>query len=222
MIDILLCALRDVQLKDHFYTRDAMGVNREARGRTFADDILSLLASHDSLQRTSDVVSAFSIMTGIRVSWHKFRCLHIQNSNAGRAPSPESLVVRTQHWDSVKHVQIVTTGDLKHLGVVLDVALLNLTQLRQTMDHLIECSELTLSKSSSMEAKHVHASRSTLIQMVYYSKYMNWTPTQWGNLEKRLNMFYRRLTRNMSSYPSLMLNVQKSQGGLELKNFWIL
>ena len=55
--------------------------------------------------------------------------------------------------------------------------------------------------------------------MVYYSKYMNWTPTQWGNLEKRLNMFYRRLTRNMSSYPSLMLNVQKTHGGLGLQNF---
>jgi len=128
VIDILLCALRDVKLSDHFYTRDAMGVNREARGRTFADDILSLLASHESLQRTSDVVSAFSIMTGIRVSWHKFRCLHIQNSNAGRAPCPNSIVVRTQHWENVKHVPISTSGDLKHLGVVLDVALLNLTQ----------------------------------------------------------------------------------------------
>ena len=219
VIDILLCALRDVKLSDNFYTRDAMGVNREARGRTFADDVLSLLASHESLQRTADVVSAFSIMTGIRVSWHKFRCLHIQNSNAGRVPSPNMLVVRTQHWDNIKFAPIASSGDLVHLGVVLDVALLNLTQLSKTMDHLMECSELTLSKSSSMEAKYVHASRSTLIQMVYYSKYMNWTPIQWAGLERRLNVFYRRLTRNMPGYPSLMLNVQKTHGGLGLQNF---
>ena len=219
VIDILLCALRDVKLNDHFYTRDAMGVNREARGRTFADDILSLLASHESLQRTADVVSAFSIMTGIRVSWHKFRCLHIQNSNAGRAICPSTLMVRTQHWDNVKYAPIASSGDLVHLGVVLDVALLNLTQLRKTMDHLIECSDLTMSKSSSMEAKYVHSSRSSLIQMVYYSKYMNWSPHQWAGLEKRLNVFYRRLTRNMSSYPSLMLNVQGIHGGLGLQNF---
>ena len=219
VIDILLCTLRDVQLNDHFYTRDAMGVNKEARGRTFADDILSLLASHQSLQRTADVVSAFSIMTGIRVSWHKFRCLHIQNGNAGRAQSPDTLMVHTIHWDNVQLAPIATSGDLKHLGVVLDVALLNLTQLGVTMDHLIECSDLTMSKSSSMEAKYVHASRSTLIQMVYYSKYMNWTPKQWASLEKRLNTFYRRLTRNMTSYPSLMLNVDKTHGGLGLQNF---
>jgi hypothetical protein len=219
VIDILLCALRDVNLNDHFYTRDAMGVNREARGRTFADDILSLLASHESLQRTADVVSAFSIITGIRVSWSKFRCLHIQNSNAGRASSPLTLVVRTQHWDNIKIASIVSSGDLKHLGVVLDVALLNLTQLGKTMDHLIECSNLTMSKSSSMEAKYIHMSRSTLIQMVYYSKYMNWTPSQWDSLERRLNVFYRRLTRNMPGFPGLMLNVQKIHGGLGLQNF---
>jgi len=124
-----------------------------------------------------------------------------------------------QHWDNVKIAPIATSGDLKHLGVVLDVALLNLTQLGKTMDHLIECSNLTMSKSSSMEAKYVHTSRSTLIQMVYYSKYMNWTPSQWANLERRLNVFYRRMTRNMPSYPSLMLNVQKMHGGLGLQNF---
>jgi hypothetical protein len=222
VIDILLCALRDVKLNDHFFTRDAMGVNREARGRTFADDILSLLASHDSLQKTADVVSAFSILTGIRVSWHKFRCLHVQNSNAGRASSPSTLSVHTRHWDNVNLATIATSGDLKHLGVVLDVALLNLTQLNKTMEHLIECSDLTFSKSSSIEAKYVHMSRSTLMQMVYYSKYMNWTPPQWLSLEKRLNVFYRRLTRNMFSYPSLMLNVHRTHGGLGLQNFFDL
>ena len=158
-------------------------------------------------------------MTGIRVSWHKFRCLHIQNSNAGRVSCPDTLIVRTQHWNNIQIAPIAASGDLKHLGVVLDVALLNLTQLSKTMDHLFECSDLTMSKSSSIEAKYVHTSRSTLIQMAYYSKYMNWSPSQWSSLEKRLNTFYRRLTRNMPSYPSPMLNVQKTHGGLGLQNF---
>jgi len=84
VIDILLVAIRDVELKDHFWTRDSLGVNRPVRDQTFADDILSMCATQAALQSKCNLVCAFSMLTGIRISREKFRCFHIQNNNAMR------------------------------------------------------------------------------------------------------------------------------------------
>ena len=219
VIDILLVALRDTKLKDQFWTRDSLGVNRPTREQTFADDILSICATQEALQTKCDFVCAFSMITGIRISREKFRCFHIQNNNAMRPPQLDHLLVRTRRWEESDKIYFQFSGDLKHLGVLYDIAMENDSQYSKAKSQMETCCAFTSSRHSSSEAKLTHTGRSTLMQLAYYSKYMNWPKKQWDNLEAILNKHYRKLTYNLPSFPAKLLNIRRCHGGLGLQSF---
>ena len=57
------------------------------------------------------------------------------------------------------------------------------------------------------------------MQLAYYSKYMNWPKNHWDKLESILNNHYKKLTNNLQSFPTKLLNVSRRHGGLGLQSF---
>jgi len=136
-----------------------------------------------------------------------------------RPKQPDYLTVRSGRWENADEVYFQTAGDLKHLGVLYDIAMENDTQYMKAKTQLESCCSYTSSRHSSSEAKLTHSGRSTLMQLAYYSKYMNWPKNQWDSLEAILNRHYKKLTNNLQSFPKKLLNVSRRHGGLGLQSF---
>ena len=178
-----------------------------------------MCATQEALQSKCNLVCAFSMLTGIRISREKFRCFHIQNNNAMRPKQLDFLTVRTRTLTNTDVVFFQTAGDLKHLGVLYDIAMENDNQYLKAKSQLESCCTYTSSRHSSSEAKLTHTGRSTLMQLAYYSKYMNWPKNQWDKLETILNTHYKKVTFNLQSFPNKLLNVSRRHGGLGLQSF---
>ena len=215
--DILLCALSSVS-SDHFYISSSTGHLSPASDIAYADDLLSGMASLTGLQLKADIVSAYSIIFGLDIAINKLRTfVHYPNGPprlAPGSPSP-SVVIHTSDWQP-HSIPVLSTGTLKVLGKFYDISSPSIhasqfAHCKKIADTACNILSRTLGSPAnlSMVASTVIAKR-----VEYGAQFSSWTQSEYDDIDKPFTKLYRKISSNMSSYPTSLIYLPRKLGGL--------
>ena len=100
VFDILLTALSRDPSPTPFQLYDPLGSPYAAPEVSFADDLVSIAAALLGLQRKADVVSGFTILTGMSIASSKLRLFHIPGIDEPplSPSSPPGITIHTIGW----------------------------------------------------------------------------------------------------------------------------
>jgi len=217
--DILLTALDTVK-GGEICVQDRAGTNHPLTDEAYADDLFSIQSSLDTLQRKADVVSAICLFSEVQLSHTKFRAFSPNWGNAARRDlaTPPSITVYGKGWTPTT-VPVKMDGTAKYLGVRLDMDMSHSSNFTFTEDMLREKTAIIVSRMGSADTKHMVMRRSLVEKVAYHGKFMPWDLAQYERLDAILNAAYRRITKNMHSFPGALLALPHSQLGLGLNRF---
>ena len=208
-IDILLRALEHIRpLMDQFHT-----INTSDLG--YADDIVSLTSSLKDLQSKADLVSAFSIITGISISWTKLRATFLEWNRI--TDPPPSLKV----WDTtlVPHdVPLVRGQTIRHLGFQISTTGNSKDSLEATSKALRKSTAHLVRRSKWLPGEAVLQTTAlqTVAQVTYTTQLSTYTSAQLESLDKSLFKVYRAAVHHWPTFPASMLHSPPTHCGLGL------
>ena len=212
--DILLSALADLDIGPFFF-QDHNGNNHVTPDIGYADDVISLQGNTAALQAKADIISAFAIIMCMIIHIDKLRLFGIEWGNHHR-PSDDSITIHTFDWTPVV-VPIQPTGDLKHLGILWGMDLLNLTQLQNTIKLLTDWCKYASYSNLSLASKKLALETSTYQKIIYYAKFATWDTAQLLQLDRIIANFIRKIHKTAFSLPMDLLFLPKKHGGLGYK-----
>ena len=207
-IDILLCALESIRpTLLQFPTIDTSDFG-------YADDIISLASSLVDLQKKADIVSSFSIITGISISWSKLRATYQEYDTVSENPT---LTV----WDKsgVAHsVRLVREQTIRHLGFQVSTTGNSVDALSSTSAKLQSCASLLLRRTKWLPSEAVLKTTAlqTVAQTVYTTQLSTYTAKQLQSLDGTLFKIYRQALHHWPTFPGVMLQLPHRYCGLGL------
>ena len=215
-IDILLTALEidsrlDV-LKGNFLVADADGFLIPMPEICFADDLLSVKARLEALQRSADIVSAFCIIFDLKLSMEKFRAFMVIWGNDKRE-LPDELIIHTKGWVPMV-MKLELSGSFKHLGVTSDVDASSSTQHAMHLALLKKSLGVIKVKRLSDEAKWVGISKSLYAKIAYSAKFESVSLNKLEELDVPIQIFLRSQAKMLPGFPNTLLFAGREVMGL--------
>ncbi|OXE35816.1 MAG: hypothetical protein CGW95_11575, partial [Phenylobacterium zucineum] len=137
----------------------------------YADDLASLTATLEGLQRTADIMSAFAILLDLELSIAKLR-VGVFNSCSAK---PEFITVHTSGW-TPHTLQLKTTGTIKLLGVLFDLDGQQKTQKVLTHQRLLRACTIMASQRS-VDSVALTATISAMTRASYTATHSPWSST---------------------------------------------
>ena len=215
--DILLTALELAAAETTaFSTMDARGYSLPVREAAYADDLFSLCGTHEAFQRSADIVSAFSLLTGMTIAVPKLRAFRLQWGNAS-LPGSDHFYMHERGW-SPRLVLLPNNGSFKHLGIVHDLAGDGRSQFEELLAHVKASCESLRNARFNADTKWTALYTKVYRKILYSIRLAPW-PLQWyEELERPISSLLRRITRNFPSFPQRLLYLPKKYGGLGFKS----
>ena len=157
-------------------------------------------------------MSAFTIFMSMGISFDKLRAFVINWGNEYRE-SLDYITIHNRGWNPV-NVNIKTTGDLKHLGIIWGMDLINNTQLDNAKLLLTKWCKKASSFKLSKTSKKIALEAAIFPKIIFYARFASWTATELGTLDKIISKFIRVLHRCAYGMPEKLLYLSKEYGGL--------
>eukprot|EP01041_Mallomonas_annulata_P042115 gene42115-biopygen5005 len=193
-----------------------------SQDKCYADDLLSATATIPHLQTKADLVSAFALIFGLDIATNKLR-LHAQiwepNTNI---PNPlPTLTLRGPQWTPIpipiEHSTSRQTLHLKYLGPTIDLNNSSDTLLQELSTYINKTTNRILSRRATTQTKLTVLQSAVFGRLRYFMPHLtNSHEDLVTHLDKPIERFYRKLTKNMSSYPTRLLYTPRTSGGLGL------
>lgn len=209
--DILLCMLQEIS-EDAFNIQDHCGNIHEVPDIAYADDILSLAAKLKPLQLKAIIISAFTIFMGMEISTNKLRAFEINWGNEFR-PTDDEIIIYGRGWTPTV-VPIKSTGDLKHLGIIWGMDLINNTQLDNAMNLIQIWCNKALRNKLSKSSKKVALEHAIFPKIIFYARFASWNKAELSKLDKTISIFIRTLHHCAPGMPEKLIYLSKELGGL--------
>ena len=115
-MDILLCAL-DTEEQDIFKVKGPHDIiHSDSTSIAYADDMQSIAASREALQKKADIVSAFSITFRIKINLTKLRTLLVQHGLETAVEKNPTIIVHTEGWEP-NTISLKKDNNFKALGI---------------------------------------------------------------------------------------------------------
>ena len=177
----------------------------------FADDLFSLSGTHEGFQRDADVVSAFALFATMDISPGKLRATWVRNSSSEVPGRPEFLL-HGRGWTPLPVA--FCDRPFKHLGVLQSGKRGGDDTFGQVHRDLqlvcLRLGNLGLSPEATWDCLY----KAIYPKILYVIRFMAWPLSRYGKLDKPINKLLRRVTLNGRSYPSVLLYLPQSEGGL--------
>eukprot|EP01034_Spumella_vulgaris_P032827 gene32827-40519_t len=169
--------------------RGAAG-NRYKSGETaFADDMESTSATNSGMQDKANVVSAFCLIFGLRISPSKLRRYFQDWSNNVGQEELTQMTVYTKGWIP-NTVEIEVDGVTSYLGAKYEIQTGNQPQMLQDI--------LDVAREHCNAIQHT--SGSTMSKLMY------------RQLDTIFSVFYRKITSNMPTIPTALIYTSTREG----------
>ena len=179
------------------------------------DDLTTVSPTHTSLQRKMDIVSAFAIVFSLLVNIPKLKLLRTPGRSA---PLPPHLIIHTGQWEP-QPVQFTKETTIRHLGYHLDHDGSDNHQYQLAMSKIRRGCNILTTRYASPDTKKIILRTVIFSQAMYAAKFCNWSLDQCRDLDKPIEAVYRIITKNMASFPTLLLYLATQMGGLGLPRF---
>ena len=211
--DIILGALRRTE-GEEFSFRVADQELVKMRDLAYSDDLLSVVSTMTALQRKADVVSGFMAIFKMKISVGKLRAFTFSfRGREGVVKEQEDLIIHNGNWDP-EVVKVKCSGCLKYLGIHMDTENRGEVQLDMTKTTLGKQLRMVEAKMARSNTKRRVIESSVIPKLVYVAKFASWRKKDMGGLERRICQTYRRLTKNMRSFPKDLILMGAAHGGL--------
>ena len=180
---------------------------------SYADDLVSTAGTMHGLQRKADILSAFTVLFDMELSPSKLRLAVFGPCPPDMGPTP-GLVIHGNLW-APTHVPLRTSGTIRMLGVTFDTTGPQRTQKVATKLRL-ERACTTLCAQRRLDSAVIAASVSSLTRASYTAQFSPWVGQELAELDVPLNQLFRRLSGNMCTFPTHLLYLPPTMGGLGL------
>jgi hypothetical protein len=211
--DPLLCALDEDQ-NDPLWASGKDGNPFPIKSMGYADDLFTPKASPEALQRQADIVSAYRIVTNITLSVEKFRAFLVKWGNGFRT-TESTVLIHTRGWTAIP-MQLATQGTLKHLCVLWDMDLSNVTQYEHLVTYLRQSTAHLAARMASVETKLLTLNRCIIPKVLYPLKFMPWSIERYTEIQKTVDAAIKRITKNGRQFPTDLLYVKAGLGQADL------
>ena len=212
--DILLCALAEVE-EGPFFFQDHCGKNHVTPDVAYADDVISMQGNTLALQRKADIISAFTIIMNMAISIEKLRLFGIIWGNHHRL-ADEHITIHQLNWTPV-NIPIQHTGDLKHLGIIWGMDLLNHTQLSSAAELLTTWCKFASYSRLSIASKKIALEASIYQKVIYFARFASWDVKQLKSLDSIVAAFIKKTHKTAVNLPLDLVFLPKNLGGLGYK-----
>ena len=179
----------------------------------YADDLVSTSRSLHGLQRQADIISAFALCFNMEISVGKLR-LAVFGRRHQQLSAPEVLTIYGGQW-TPQMVPVKDTGTIKMLGMTFDIHGPQHTQAQATILRIGRASAI-LGAQRAVDNAVLTATVSSLTRASYTAQFTDWTAAALPALDTKFNQLYRRLSGNMPTFPTRLLYLPASSGGLGL------
>ena len=211
VFDMLLTALKEI--KNEFKTQDIDGRTVEVPDIAFADDLISITATIEGLQRKADIISGWCMATGVKVAVSKLRTFGIV---WGVDKGKMETIVLTESGGGKKEVEVKADGIMTHLGITWNMDMYGDKQWKETKKVIERMGEVILRGTGRMRDKITTINYCLKATVLYRMQHCTWGLDKYKKLDIALNKILRKVTKNMSSYPGAGLMIDKEEGGLGL------
>ena len=178
----------------------------------FADDIITMTGTKNILQLTADIISAFALITNMKLATNKFRA-YVTHFGTAYNVGDDSVNIHLAKWTSI-NVPLESSGIFKYLGVEWDISLQgNSIQAHLTKTLANECIKIE-SKDATPEMKWLAIKLVVYSRISYAARFMSWTAAELDRLDRKINVFLRRISGCTSNFPTRLLYASTQQGGL--------
>ena len=151
---------------------------------------------------------AFALLFDLDLSIGKLR-VGVFNPHSS---TEEELLVHTAGW-TPHALPIKTTGTLKFLGVVFDITGPQVTQKGLTK-HRLQRACVIMAVQRSIDSVTLTASICSLARASYTATHTPWSDKDVTSLDTPLNQLHRRTSKNAPTFPTALLYIPQSQGGM--------
>ena len=183
----------------------------------YADDLVSTASTLPGLQRQADIISAFALCFDMEISVTKLRLARFSGPRppplAAQA-DPEALIIHGRDW-SPQQVEVKGDGTVKMLGMTFDIRGPQRTQAQATKLRLARASTIMCAQRAVDNAV-LTASVSSLTRASYTAQFTDWSANDLTELDTTLNRLFRRASNNMPTFPTRLLYLPTSHGGMGL------
>eukprot|EP01041_Mallomonas_annulata_P042122 gene42122-biopygen5635 len=213
LFDILLRMLDAVD-RDPFMCRGANGRLYCAGETAFADDMESTTATNTAMQIKAEVVSAFCLIFELSISPAKLRRYFQDWSRNVTAAELVDMIVYTSGWQPYT-VKIEVEGNTPYLGGQYPITSKDAKEmLNDMLDTARRHCQGILHTSGSPTSKLMAVTISTHKKIQYIAKISSYSLAQYRQLDKIFAAYYRRITMNMTGYPTALMHIATERGGL--------
>jgi hypothetical protein len=198
----------------NFNIRDLNYNSHETADVCYADDLVSAVASLMELQAKADVVSAWCIIMGVKVSHAKFRTFGMDWGTKKKIEG--KLIIHTEGWTEVL-VDIKSDGVLTHLGMVWNTDMKN-RELWNGIAAKIEDLGWRIARTWVRAGDKLMAMNYNLRSNICYRlQFATWSLDKYKKLDEIYIRVLRKITKNMPGYPALPMMSGKRDGGLGIE-----
>ena len=222
VLDVLLRALHAIDPTPFLVRTDS--TLHPLEDTAYADDLFSISARKKGLQMKADIVSAFTLIFGIKIAIHKLRTFA---KCWGREPSnytntDYNLTTYGPDWTPFLTPVVYVNDDdnfdsvFKYLGVHIDVNNRFQHQFKITKDIISKTCLSAASRQASAETITTVMLTSPFRKASFPSKYCPWNLDTHRSLDIPLNELYKKHLHLMSSTANAALYMPPDTGGLGL------
>ena len=223
VFDILLTALSRDPSPTPFQLYDPSGSSYAAPEVSFADDLVSIAAALLGLQRKADIVSGFTILTGMSIASSKLRLFHIPGIDEPplSPSSPPGITIHTLGWVP-SLIPFPREHSFKNLGVWYDTVLLPGQASRQyskLRTDIASSARLLRTRKASPRLTAAVLRSALLPKSAYPSVLSSWSLTDLQEFDRIFASQYRLLAKDSSTSQQDALFQPRAQGGMGFPRF---
>ena len=212
-LDILARCLASFDIVDSYTVTKVNGDITIVLETMYVDDIESKTATAAGMQHRADIIAAFALIFGIKFSHTKLR-----RSAMGEveAEKEETMTIRGPSWTAIE-IPIKRDGATNYLGCMTDFNYSGKASKAEMMK-IARCNTAAIEGcKASPETKLMVASKSVHAKLGYKAALSTLSLAEYRDIDKILNGMYRRITKNMPTFPTALLYTARKLGGLGIK-----
>ena len=178
----------------------------------FVDDLTTVSPTYMSLQHKLDIVCAFAIVFSLSVNIPKLKLFR----TPGVADHhPPHMTIHTAGWQP-HTIPFTKDKTIRHLGYHLNHDGSDQHQFNLARSKIRQGCNILLHRYASPDTKKIVLRTVIFPQTLYAAKFCQWSLAQCRALDVPVEALYRIITKNMASFPALLLYIPTQFGGLGL------
>ena len=218
VLDILMTLIRE-SVQDDIRTR-VDSVNIEPVGDLgYADDWLLMATTMAKLQDKAFMASAGAAMLGLTTS-PKSEAFMLDYSHSIKEPM-EPLQMWDHNWDQFE-LPFVDKESFKYLGAIIQRSGTSKAQHKALLPPLRSLSRYICSRRASPESMLIALKSALVPKILYPLKFTCESSVVLKDISKILCSAYRKVSRNMMSFPTSLLLLPRRLGGLGFPDIELL